>query len=228
MEKMRIGDVAVTKLALGAWAIGGGLWWGDNDDKESEATIREAVDCGIELIDTAPAYGFGHSEEVVGRALSGIRDRVKISTKCGIVWGDTEGSFYFTLGDKTVRRNLSAASIMREAENSLRRLNTDHIDLYITHWQSVPPFITPVEETMSALLKLKEQGKILGIGISNATPDILNEYLACGKVDLVQEKFSILDRAAYLSFEDICKDKDVVFQAYSPMELGLLTGKIWY
>ncbi len=223
---MRLGNLEVTKYALGTWAIGGGPWWGNNDDLESIRTIQKAVEEGISLIDTAPAYGFGHSEEMVGKALAGMRDKVYISTKCGLVWDERGGSEFFRMEGKTVCRNLSKESIQKEAEDSLKRLNTDHIDVYITHWQSVEPSFTPIEETMGALLQLKEQGKILAIGASNIEPAQLEEYLKYGPVDLVQEKFSILDRKKHNELRGICEKNKVVFQAYSPMELGLLTGRI--
>jgi methylglyoxal reductase len=225
MEKMMIGGRETTKLALGTWAIGGGPRWGDGDDRESINTIREAVDKGIELIDTARFYGYGHSEEIVGKALKGIRDKVMLATKCGLVWDGRPGSDFFNLEGVQVRKNLSGESIKRELEESLGRLGTDHVDIYITHWQSVEPYYTPVEETMETLLKLKEEGKILSIGISNATPEILEEYLKYGRVDLVQEKFSILNRAKLESFKEVCMANGIAFQAYSPLELGLLTGK---
>lgn len=229
MKYMSIGKSAIknaTVVGLGTWAIGGGEWWGNNDDRESINTIRAAVDRGINFIDTAPAYGKGHSEEVLGKALLGIRDKAYISTKCGLVWNVNEGSFFFEKDGQTVLRNLSPVSIKRELEDSLRRLQTDHIDVYFTHWQSVPPFFTPIEETMSALLKLKQEGKILAIGASNVSPEQIEEYAACGGLDIIQEKYSMLDRAAETRFFDLMKKYGITFQAYSPLEMGLLTGTI--
>lgn len=225
MKNVKIGSFEVPVVALGTWAIGGGPAWGDNDDRESIDTIRKAVDMGVELIDTAPVYGFGHSEEVVGKALKGIRDKVRISTKCGLVW-EREGAVQFEEDGLTIRRNLKADTIVWELEQSLRRLQTDHIDVYITHWQSLPEFPVPVEETMGALLKLKEQGKILAIGCSNMTPELLDEYLKVGKVDLIQEKFSILTQDNWSRFGRQCSEHGIVFQPYSPLEMGILTGKI--
>jgi len=224
MKNVKIGSFEVPVVALGAFAIGGGEWWGDNDDRESIHTLRMAVDMGVGLIDTAPVYGQGHSEEVVGKALKGIRDKVRISTKCGLVW-DREGAFQTEVDGKTIRRNLKADSIMWEVEQSLRRLQTDHIDVYITHWQSVPEFPVPVEETMGALLKLKEQGKILAIGCSNMTPEILDEYMKFGQVDLIQEKFSILDQGKWNTFRPQCEKYGITFQPYAPLEKGILAGK---
>jgi len=226
---MRIGKSDIlnaTVMGLGAWAIGGKFWWGDNDDRESEETIRAAVDRGINLIDTAAVYGFGHSEEVIGRAIAGLRDRVILSTKCGLSWDGREGSFFYEKEGKTVRRNLSRASIRKDIEASLKRLKTDRIDIYLTHWQSVEPYRASVEETMRALTDLKKEGKIRAIGISNVSPEQICEYMDFGELDIVQEKYSILDRRAEKKYFEICKKNGVTFQAYSPLEMGILTGKI--
>ena len=226
MLTTKIGDFETSRIALGAWAIGGGSWWGDNDDKESIEAVRASVDGGVTLIDTAPAYGFGHSEVVLGKALVGIRDKVRISTKAGLVWDTDEGAWFFEKEGYTMRRNLSKKSIMKEAEDSLKRMNTDRIDIYFTHWPCLPEFPTPVGETMEALLKLKEQGKILAIGVSNTSPENLGEYFKYGKVDLIQEKSSILSRSSMDALGEITKANDIVFQPYSPLESGLLTGKL--
>jgi methylglyoxal reductase len=226
MKTTKIGDIETSRVALGTWAIGGGHWWGDNDDQTSIDTIRKAVDVGINLIDTAPPYGFGHSEEVVGRATKDIRDKVHIATKCGLVWHTDEGAYFFEAEGRTVRRNLSAASIREQLEMSLKRLQTDYIDLYITHWQSVPEFPVPVEETMGALLELKKEGKIRAIGISNAGSAILEEYLKYGKVDLVQEKYSMISPQGKEQYGVLLEKNNVVFQPYASLETGLLTGKI--
>jgi Predicted oxidoreductases (related to aryl-alcohol dehydrogenases) len=227
MKYMKIGAIQdASVISLGTWAIGGGQWWGDSDENESAQTIKTAVDCGINLIDTAPAYGKGLSEMVLGKALKGIRNKVYISTKCGLVWDVKEGSFFFEKDGKKILKNLSPASIQREAENSLRRLQTDHIDIYFTHWQSVPPFFTPIAETMEALQKLKKEGKILAIGASNVSVGNLKEYVACGGLDIIQNKYSLLDRTAEKEFFDVLKQNGVAFQAYSPLEMGLLTGTI--
>ena len=226
MLTTRIGDLVTSRIALGAWAIGGGSFWGDNDDERSIKAIRTAVDGGITLIDTAPAYGFGHSEEVLGKAVKGIRDKVKLSTKGGLVWSPAEGALFFESDGIKVYRNNSKTSLTKEVEDSLHRLDTDYIDIYFIHWPALPDFPTPVSETMETLLKLKEQGKILAIGISNTSPENLSEYLDIGKVDLVQEKFSIISRQAMETLGEVLKSNDVVFQTYSPLESGLLTNKL--
>jgi methylglyoxal reductase len=226
MLTTKIGNLETSRIALGTWAIGGGAWWGDNDDEMSVQSIRAAVDGGITLIDTAPAYGFGHSEEIVGKAVKGIRDKVQLSTKAGLVWDPPEGAFFFESDGVSVYRNLSKKSIKRVAEECMQRLGTDYLDVFFTHWPSLPEFPTPVSETMEALLELKQEGKILAIGVSNTSPENLSEYLKYGKVDLVQEKFSIITRSNWETLKDILDANDIVFQTYSPLESGLLTGRI--
>ena len=154
METTRISgiDTPVSRIGLGTWAIGGWMW-GGTDDGASIETIRKALASGINLIDTAPVYGFGHSEEVVGRALEGRRSQAVIATKVALEWPDGKP-----------RRNASAARIRTEIEDSLRRLRTDYIDLYQVHW---PDASVPAEETAGELEKLRREGKILSIGVSN-------------------------------------------------------------
>lgn len=219
-------DINASIVSLGTWAIGGGSWWGENNDQESIRTIHEAIDQGINLIDTAPVYGFGHSEEVVGKAISDRRSKVLISTKCGLRWTDQEGSFYFSRDGRDVYKNVSKRAIRDDVENSLRRLKTDYIDIYFTHWQSVEPFFTPVSETMEALNDLKKEGKIRAIGASNVTPDHIEEYIKYGQLDIIQEKYSIIDRRIEKDLLPLTQKYHITFQAYSPLEQGLLTGKI--
>ncbi len=213
-------------LALGTWAIGGDAAWGRQDDGISIRAIHEGLDKGINLIDTAPAYGFGHSERVVGEALKGRRDKVILSTKCGLVWDGLGGSKHLERDGKIVCKNLSKEAILRGAEESLRNLQTDYIDIFITHWQSAPPYLTPVSETMEALLALKKEGKIRAIGVSNVSCAQVEEYLSCGDIALVQQKYSMLDRKVEEELLPLCEKKDLTFQAYSPLEQGLLTGNI--
>lgn len=219
-------DLNASVVALGTWAIGGGIWWGENNDMESIRTIHEAIDQGINLIDTAPAYGFGHSEEVVGKAISDRRSKVLISTKCALRWTDEEGSFFFSVESRNVYRNLSRRAIRDDLENSLRRLGTDYIDIYITHWQSAEPFLTPVSETMDALTELKKEGKIRAIGASNVNTNHIEEYIKYGQLDIIQEKYSIIDRRVEKDLLPLAEKHNITFQAYSPLEQGLLTGKI--
>jgi methylglyoxal reductase len=215
-------DVLASAIGLGTWAMGGWMW-GGSDDKESIAAIQASIDNGVTLIDTAPGYGLGLAEELVGRAIKGRRDEVVIATKCGLNWHHGKGNHFFDeLGHK-VHRYLGREGILHEIDESLRRLGTDHIDLYITHWQDPT---TPVEETMATLLELKQTGKIRAIGISNASPKDLEAYLAIGPVDAIQERYSMLDREIEQTLLPVCKQSNIAALSYSSMALGLLSGKI--
>lgn len=228
MEMMQVGQsgIEVSRLGLGTWAIGGGSWWGDNDDAESIRTIHAALDLGINLVDTAPVYGMGHSEEVVGKAIHDRRNQVILSTKCGLMFDRTEGSYYFSRDGKEVYKNLTKGAIIDSVEQSLRRLKTDYIDILFTHWQSVEPFIVPVEETMEALMLLKKQGKIRAIGGSNMSSWHIEEYIKYGELDIIQEKYNLMDTRVEEEVLPAALKHHITFQAYSPLEQGLLTGKI--
>ena len=142
-------------IGLGTWAMGGWMW-GGTDDKASIAAIQGALDSGVNLIDTAPAYGLGKAEELVGEAIKGRRDEVVLATKCGLVWDNDQGEYFFDEEGKPVYRYLGAQSIRTELEASMQRLGTDYIDLYITHWQDPT---TPIAQVMDTLLGLKKEGK---------------------------------------------------------------------
>lgn len=227
MKTRKIGqsDLEAGILSLGAWAIGGGSWWGENDDELSIKTIHSALDKGLTWIDTAPVYGFGHSEEVVGKALKDRRSRAILSTKCGLQWRNQQGSDHFSRDGHEVYRNLSAQSIRQDLEDSLRRLQTDYIDIYYTHWQARKDGAS-IEETMTELLKMKQEGKIRVIGASNVTTTHLDEYLKYGRLDVIQEKFSMVDRRIESELLPYCEEHQITLQTYSPLEQGLLTGKI--
>ncbi len=227
MKKIKLGktDIDITKLGMGTWAIGGGPAWGDRNVQECVDTIRMAPKLGINLLDTAPAYNFGNSEKILGEALKEMnREEVCIITKCGIVW-DRKGSLFNKVGDTQLYKNLSRESILLEVEESLNRLETDYIDVYMTHWQSVEPCFTPISETMGVLNELKAQGKIRAIGAANMTVEHMNEYLKWGSLDIVQGKYSILDRAVEEELLPVCRERQITFQAYSPLEQGLLSGR---
>lgn len=228
MQYREIGrtKIQASAIGLGTWAIGGGSWWGETDDSESIKTIQAAIDCGVTLIDTAPAYGWGHSEEIVGKAIKGRRDKVVLSTKCGLWWDDNEGTFFFEMEGYRVKRSLKPSIIKKEIEMSLKRLGVEYIDLYHTHWQSVEPDKTPIAETMEALLKLKEQGKIKSIGVSNVNVTELKEYQAVGVLDACQTRYSMLDRVIEKDILPFCRENNISVLAYSPLEQGLLSGKI--
>jgi len=218
-------DIKISKLGFGAWAIGGGTWWGNVDDELSKTTIHQALELGFNLIDTAPVYGFGHSENIVGQAVKDRRDKVIISTKCGLNWDTARhGSPQLSRDGYNISRNLSADSIQVDLDESLKRLGTDYIDIYITHWQSAPDFPTPISETMGKLMEMKQAGKIRAIGASNVDADILREYLKYGQLDIIQQRYSMLDRKDEPLLK-LCEEHDISFMAYSPLEQGLFTGK---
>ncbi|MBQ9321616.1 MAG: aldo/keto reductase [Eubacterium sp.] len=227
-RKLGQSDIEATVIGLGTWAIGGDSQWGYSDDRTSIYAIQEAIDQGITLIDTAPAYGLGHSEEVVGKAIEGKRHDVVLASKCGLIWDKTEGCALLMHRDGVdVCRNLAADSIIEQVERTLKRLNTDYLDVLLTHWQAVPPNKTPIEETMSAMDRLIEQGKIRAVGACNVTPEQIRTYASCGKIAVIQQKYSMLDRTVEQNgVMDACEELGITFQAYSPLERGLLTGKV--
>jgi len=214
--------IEASVIALGAWAIGG--WpWGGTDEKDAIDAIRAGLDAGMNFIDTAPAYGLGLSEEIVGKAIEGRREEAVIATKCGLEWHVEKGTRFFVENGTPVYRYLGAESIRYEVEQSLKRLRTDYIDLYQTHWQDST---TPISETMEALLRLKEEGKIRAIGVSNATVEQLEEYKKVGTVDSDQERYSMLDRGIENGLLPYCRKHNIAMLAYSPLAQGLLTGKV--
>jgi methylglyoxal reductase len=214
-------------IALGAWVLGGGQVWGqDTDDRESARTLQAALDVGVNFIDTAPGYGWGRSERVVGQALKGRRDKAIVATKCGLWWHDTRGSFFADFDGKKMYRSLRPDTIQIEIEDSLRRLDTDYIDLYQTHWPSVPPDKTPIADTMAALLKLIDQGKIRAIGVCNVSLDELKTHCACGTVASDQFRYSMLYRKPENDILPYCHQNQLAALTYMSLEQGLLTGKI--
>lgn len=228
--------IEASVVAFGAWAIGGWMW-GGAEESESIKTIHAALDCGINLIDTAPMYGMGRSEEILGKALKGgLRQKAVIASKCSLVWdGNTDGEFMFGANDKgredasnptpqyRVYRNNRPAVIRKGLEESLRRLNTDHIDLFQTHWQDAT---TPIEETMGELMKMKKEGKIRAIGCCNASIENMERYRASGQLDTDQEKYNMIDRMREQDNLPFVKEHKMAFLAYSPLAQGLLTGAI--
>lgn len=220
-------DILASVVGLGTWAIGGGELWSGTEDAQSIRAIHAAVDHGINLIDTAPGYGFGHSEEVVGKALKEIgRDRVVLSTKCGIWWKTKRGTYFNTRNGIDTYKCVDAETIREEIEDSLTRLGTDYIDIYHTHWQSTPPYITPVEETMGALLELQKQGKIRAIAVSNADIPCMEDYLKNGRIEACQPSYSLLNRKIEQDILPFAIEHEMSVLAYSPLERGLLTGKV--
>lgn len=229
MKTVKVGtlDKPVSRMGLGTWAIGGGpAWGGDKALEECIATIRKAPELGVNLIDTAPGYNFGQSERIVGKALEGMdREKVVIITKFGIVW-ERKGALFNKVGDTQLYKNLSSESIREEIDKSLERLGTDYVDIYMSHWQAVEPYYTPIQETVDVLLDLKAQGKIRAIGAANVDIHHVEEYIKAGGLDIVQAKYSVLDRAVEEELLPLCKEKGIVLQAYSPLEMGLLSGAL--
>ena len=230
-------EIKTSVVGFGAWAIGGWMW-GGTEENDAMRAIDAAIDHGINLIDTAPMYGYGRSEEIIGKTIGSKREKVVLATKCGLRWDDKdwpkgEGVLHFYGDDKGVSsgktgnrvyKYLRPDSIRWEVEQSLKRLKTDHIDLLQTHWQDET---TPIAVTMEMLLRLKDEGKIRAIGVSNVTVDQLKEYLAVGPVDVAQERYNLLHRNIEDNgLLDLCKSNGISLLAYSPMANGLLTGKI--
>ena len=202
-----------SRVALGTWAIGGWMW-GGTDDAQAIATIKSALDRGITLIDTAPAYGFGHAEELVGQALAeaGARDKVSIATKVGLDWN--EGKVF---------RSASGARIRKEVEDSLRRLRTDVIDIYQVHW---PDPKTPIEETAEAMLGLYRAGKIRAIGVSNFSVAQMEAFRGIAPLHTVQPPYNLFERDAETDILPHCRSNGIATLAYGPLCRGLLAGRI--
>lgn len=216
-------ELQASVVAFGAWAIGG--WkWGGTDTKESISAIHSAIDAGINFIDTAAVYGFGLSEEIVGQAIaSQRRDSLIVATKCGLRWDIETPTLHAESEGKRIFRTLDADSITFELEQSLKRLKTDYIDLYQTHW---PDPATAPEAVMSALIEHKRAGKIRAIGFCNASTSDLNVATTSGQLDVDQERYSLLDRERDADNLPICLASNLSFLAYSPMAQGLLTDKL--
>jgi aryl-alcohol dehydrogenase-like predicted oxidoreductase len=206
--------ISVSVIAFGAWQIGGEPFWKSEGEKASREAIDAALEAGINLFDTAPVYGFGRSETIVGQALKSVRDRVIIATKCGLRWKGEDL--------KTLYNDLKPASVREEVEASLRRLNTDVIDIYQVHWPSKDD---PIEATMEELAKLKDEGKIRAIGVSNFSTSLLKQSLKVAQVDSIQPKYNLLEREADEDMLPFCLEKKIGVLAYSPLASGLLTGK---
>lgn len=208
------GGPELTVIGFGAWAIGG-PWlfgWGAVDDEASTRAIRKALDLGINWIDTAAVYGLGHSEEVVGKTISGMRDRVFLATKCGMVWDE----------QRNVKIHLGPKSIRKEIEDSLRRLKTDYVDLYQFHW---PDPDTPVEESWQVMTELQKEGKVKYIGVCNFDVPLLERCAAIAQVQSLQPPYSLIKQEVGSEILPYCLKQDIGVVAYSPMMSGLLSGK---
>lgn len=231
MKTMKLGKTGmdVSRMGLGTWSIGGGsAWGGDHDLQTVVDTICEAPKLGVNLIDTAPGYNFGNSEKILGMALQKMnREDVKIITKCGVTWDqEMKGDLFNKVNGIQLYKNLNSDSIKREIEESLKRMGTDYVDVYMTHWQSIEgsEYYVPIQKTMEVLNDLKSQGKIKAIGAANVDIKQIQEYLKHGELDIVQAKYSILDRGIEDEIIPCCRENGVTIQAYSPLEMGLLSG----
>jgi aryl-alcohol dehydrogenase-like predicted oxidoreductase len=216
MQTKQLGnsDLFITPIGFGAWAIGGSGWefaWGAQDDRDSIGAIHEALDAGINWIDTAAVYGLGHSEEVVARALEGVRDRPYVFTKCSIVWNE----------HREIGHSLKTDSIRRECEASLRRLRVDALDLYQIHW---PDPDEEIEEGWATLAALRKEGKVRHIGVSNFNVTQMLRGQAIAPITSLQPRYSLLHREIEAKILPFCARDNIGVIAYSPMASGLLTG----
>src|ERR1700728_4080705 len=215
MEYMNIKGTNLTasRIALGTWAIGGWMW-GGTDEEESIRTIHAALHKGINLIDTAPVYGFGVSEEIVGKAIErrGHREKVVIATKVGLEWHN--GS---------VSRNSSRARIRQEVQDSLRRLRTDYIDIYQVHW---PDLSVPIEETARTMQELYKEGLIRAIGVSNYSPEQMERFMSASELHVVQSPYNLFEQEIDCDVLPYVREKNLSALAYGPLCRGLLTGKM--
>jgi aryl-alcohol dehydrogenase-like predicted oxidoreductase len=203
----------VSRVAIGTWAIGGWMW-GGTDEAESIATIRAAIEHGINVVDTAPVYGFGRSEEIVGKAIAEakLRSRVIIATKTGLAWQNGN-----------VFRNASRARIMQEVEDSLRRLRTDYLDIYQVHW---PDPLVNVEETAEAMLTLFKQGKIRAIGVSNFSVGQMERFRRVAPLHVLQPPYNLFERGIEADLLPYCAENGIATFGYGALCRGLLSGRM--
>jgi len=226
LTELGTSGVKVTPIIFGAWAIGGWMW-GGADKKDALKAIHKSLDLGLSSIDTAPAYGFGQSEEIVGEAIKGVRTEVQILTKYGLIWDKKIGKFYFPTTNNegksvSIYKYAGKESVIRECEQSLKRLKTDYIDLYQIHW---PDPSTPISETMETVTQLIKDGKIRAAGVCNYNVEEMEE--AESLIDLAsnQVPYSMLNRDIENDLVPWCIEHNKSILAYSPLQRGLLTGK---
>lgn len=222
-KKVLLMEEEFSVVGFGCWAISGSNTWNNSNDDDSIKAVQKAVELGVNFFDVAPVYGFGHAEEVLGKALKDSRSKVLIATKCGLVWDDRY----------RIENRLTAESIYREIDDSLRRLHTDYIDIYQIHW---PDPNTPIEETMEALINIQKAGKIRYIGVSNFSIDLTKKAMEMAAIVSQQCLYNMLERneesyhgipLEYRTEKEIlpfCKEKGQAFFPYSPLCQGLLTG----
>tara|TARA_B100001123_G_scaffold163796_1_gene188683 strand:+ start:79 stop:1020 length:942 start_codon:yes stop_codon:yes gene_type:complete len=214
MEYRKLDNLKISAIGYGAWGIGGAPFWSNEGDSKSIESIKISYENGINFFDTAPVYGFGHSEKLIGKALKSVRDKIILATKCGLRWGKE------SLG--SLRKDASRKSILEEIDQSLKRLNTEWIDVYQVHW---PDLQTSQKETMETLLEIQAQGKIRYIGVSNYSVEQIKESSRYGKIISLQPEYSLLAREIEKDIVPVCLEKKIGIIAYSPLASGVLTGK---
>jgi len=218
LQTVRFGKTGmeITRIGFGSWAIGGSGWaaaWGPQDDDEAVGAIRRAVELGINWVDTAAAYGLGHSEELVARALKGVAERPYVFTKCSLVWDESS----------KIHNVLEKDSVKRECEESLRRLQVEVIDLYQIHW---PNPDEDIEEGWEAMAELKDEGKVRHIGVSNFDVSQMERISGIAPVETLQPPYNMLNRGVEEELLPYCQENEIGVIVYSPMRSGLLTGKM--
>ncbi len=211
-QQLGSSNLNVSRIGYGAWALGG-KGWGNHNEREARLALETCLESGINFFDTAPVYGFGHSEQVLGEVLSGVRSDVLIATKCGLVWNDSG----------QVRHDLSRAALRRDLEASLQRLKTDYIDLYQIHW---PDRRTSLEETLDELVSFQQAGVVRHIGVSNFSAQQLDQACTHADIASVQQRYNLLQRAAAKDVLPVCREKQLGFIAYSPLAQGVLGGEM--
>ncbi|MGB9877390.1 MAG: aldo/keto reductase [bacterium] len=204
-------ELEVSVIGLGTWVMGG-VWWAEPEDEKSIEAIKVSIEGGINLIDTAPAYGYGRAERIVGQAIRGMREKVIIATKCGLAW-DEQGNIF---------NNLKRGNLLKEVDASLERLGIDVIDLYQVHW---PDPNTPIKETFETLEEIRQAGKIRYIGVSNYSVEQMEEARKYAKIVSLQPPYSLFNRGIEKEILPYCRANNIGILAYSPMERGILTGK---
>ena len=203
-------ELQISSLALGTWVFSGDCWGGVKE-QECVDTVSAAIDCGINLIDTAPIYGYGAAESIIGKAIKGRRDKVIVATKCGLIGIGAH-----------IKHNLNPESIRMEIEESLKRLQVDYIDIYQCHW---PDPNTPIEETLEFLCKLQQEGKIRYIGVSNFDDKLLKQACDFTRIVTLQNQYSLLEREIEDKVLPMCRDLEVGVLTYGPLAGGILSGK---
>jgi len=222
---MRYIDLGSSSIKISAVGCGSGTTlFGFAEDKTNKkdkenivCAINTAIENGVNYIDTAANYGGGESEKTIGQIIAGKRDKIIVATKCGVIWHNQKGKFLKNVGDKKIYIHLGKDSIKYELEQSLRRLGTDYIDLYLTHLQDST---TPIKETMEALLKLKDQGKIRAIGVCTNSLEIIKEYVKYGTVDALQTNYNLMDRMVEDDILPYTRKNNITFLAFTPLKRG--------